>query len=385
MVNAFKSGAVFLTSPYHPIDLRTYYLASKSFFKNQNPYTDSAQSVTWEETSQTERKTWHKKTGFPHATVVYAPQFPWFFSIYSFLDFTTAKWFQFALNFLALCCIVFYLKKLAAGIPYHIIILSLMAFRGTWYAVESGQPMLQVLAVCLLSLYLVEKKNLSFLPALLLAFVSFKFTLLIPFVIYLACLRHFRTISIYIFLVLIFNTLALIFTQDPNALIASWQDNISRLWNYTHSHDEMNSLKTISTSISVCLNYFLDIPAAAIKAMNLFFLVTGYVLAVYTGIKKSARGGMLIACLTGLCFGHHLLYDLMAFVCFLVMARDGKSVNNILFYVLAILLMIPLGTFANLFNMQELNFAAPICLLAYFVFITQYYLRNKNRAIKNPS
>ena len=381
LLNIVKWGTHFYQNPYQPIDFRTYYLSSKSFFNLQNPYNDSVQSELWHQTAAEKQGHWKHNTGFPHAVAVYAPQFVWFFGLYNLFDFNTGKWVQWILNLLALVLIVFCIKQLQPQLKLILIVTGILAFRGTWYAMDTGQPLIQVLAICLWSIYLIEKQKKDILAAVLLAFVSYKFTLLIPVVFYLLVNRHFRLFSIYFFFVLILNTSALIFAYAPFELIHSWRENISRLWLYTHSFQTSNGLNIISTSLSVTLKYFFDLPLTIIQIMNTSLLLGAYAFSLYIGFRQSARAALLLACLTGLCFGHHLVYDLLALICFILVAKDEKLIHHFSFYLLAIFMLIPIGSVADFSHLPFLNFLLPIIVLMYGITLVKYYLTRRNNPI----
>jgi hypothetical protein len=383
--NALKWGVNFVANPYQPVDFRTYYLGAKAFISKLNPYSPEEQSRLWENEKTNEKDTWQKKIGFPHAVVVYAPQFSWYFSIYALIDFHIAKWIHWVLNILSLVFIIHFLIRLLPGVNKWLLISSVFAFKGTWYAMDTGQPMLQVLAICLLSLYLIQKRGLNHMPALLLALVSFKFTLLLPLLVYLICTKKFKVVSTYIFLVMILNTLALLCVPMPVETLSSWRENIGSLWAYTHSPHIINGLNIISTSVSVPLSYFFDVPHTWPKTLNFIFLLMGYAASIYIGFKNSPKAALLLSCVTGLCFGHHLVYDLLTFICFLWILKDREIVYHPVFYLLAIILMLPLGSIASRFDMPIVHFLLPICLPAFWILLLWRYFPRRNMAIKNPN
>ena len=382
LLNGTKWAVHFSSAPYHPIDFRTYYLGAKGFLVQMNPYSDQVQKMLWEQEEKKEKTTWQKNTGFPHAVVVYAPQFVWFFSIYNAFDFTYSKWVQLAINFCSVFLMVYIIKRLHPALNTLMVAASVLAFRGTWYALDTGQPMLQVLALCLLAFYLIEKKNLSFVPAVLLALVSFKFTLLAPVVFYLVWTRNFRTISLYVSMVLILNTLALICMPYPADAIIAWRSNIDALWDYTHAYHSINGLTVISTSVFVPLAYFSE---AGLKAVSLACIGAAYIGSYVIGKKISARAGMAAVCLAGLCFGHHLIYDILALICFLWIWNEKDSTDNYVFFALALTLLLPLGVIADQSGQPLIHFFLPFLLFLYALYLAVFYFPSKYKAIKNPS
>lgn len=383
--NLGKWALHFSKTHYQPIDFRTYYLGAKAYFNGANPYDDSTQAVLWQENRTSERFTWNKPTGFPHATVVYTPQFAWYFYPYQLMDFTMAKWMQLGLNILSLVLIMFSLHRLRRHTPLILVVCAILAFRGTWYSLDTGQPMIQVLACCMMAIYLADRREMQVLPALLMAMVSFKFTVVLPFIFFLFLNKRYSVMYLYAIATLIFNIAAVAYAAHPYTMLDTWQQNANALWDYTHAHGSLNGLNTIATSITTVAGYYAVIPPMTLKITGLALLIMGLLVSWWIGVKKSASAGLVLFFLSSLCMGHHLIYDLLVFVCLCLLSRRTALFDNAFFYLLALMLLMPVGTIADYMHYGALNFILPLTLTLYLLYLLYACFFNRNIATKKPS
>ena len=275
-------------------------------------------------------------------------------------------WVQFVLNILALLLIGFCLFKFNKSISALFIIAVLFAFRGTWYAMDTGQPMLQVFAVCLFSLYLVDKKKLSYIPGILIGFVSFKFTLILPFALYLLCNKQYKTIFIIALSVALLNLSALFFYNNPVELYTQWKLNIEALWAYPYSAEAYNGIAIISTNFNVALEHFFSINLNVLKYSSMFILGSLYILITLTNLKlKNSYNILFLASLASICFGQHLLYDILVLIGFRLLTIQESEKISIIEVLLLILLIIPIGSIAIKTGIPILHYALPFTLLLY--------------------
>lgn len=382
--NCLKWSNGFVKNKYLPIDFRTYYISASSYFKGYNSYKENANLKTWNELKYLDKESWKTHLGFPHAVPVYAPQYVWFFGIYTLLDFETAMWEQFVLNVLALFLIVFCIYKYNNSIATLFIIAIVFAFRGTWYAMDTGQPMLQVLAVCIFSLYLIDKKNLSYLPGILIGFVSFKFTLILPFALYLLCNKQYKILVIIAVTAAFLNTSALIYSNHPIELYTQWKSNIEALWAYPYSAEPFNGIAVISTNFNVALEHFFSINLNILKYSSMFILGILYILITLTNLKKKNSYNILfLSSLASMCFGQHLLYDILALICFRLLTIQESEKISIIEILLLILLILPIGSIAIKTGIPILHYALPFMLLLYCAerFFLNYFKNGKEEFI----
>jgi hypothetical protein len=326
-----------------------------------------------------------KPGGFPHASAVYAPQFIWYFGLYNLLDYKLAKYLDFALNILSVFWIIVCIKKLKPDLKIALIALSILSFRGTWYALDTGQPLLQVFAICLWAFRLYQSKSHPLLCSFLLAFVSFKFTVLLPLVCLLFLGKDKRYFALYLGMVILLNFSALLLHSKPSELLQVWSENINRLWAYPHQFNFINGLNTISSNLSVALKYNIDLPLGLLKSSMALALLACYALLVFKNKHLSDGQILLFLGLSNLCFGQHLIYDALSILAYKLLTVKKDEKTNIIELLLLLTLILPMGTIADKLQLFQLNFVFNFILFANWVYLFRNYFFKRNKAIKNAS
>lgn len=382
--NTLKWTANFISSPYHPLDLRTYYLAASTYFQDRNPYSDSQNGINWIKHKKGEDN-WDGKIGFPHSTPVYAPQFVWYFGALCLPDFNQSKIAQLILNLIAIACIIFFVTALNKSVNLLFVTVAVLAFRGTWYALDNGQPMLQVLAISLFAIYLLKKKNLSVIPGILLGAVAFKFTLILPFAVFLFSEKHYKTLLSLLSVSVLLNAAAIFFHPEGMHMLNQWRTNMENLWSYPHLHGSVNALSVISTSVSVAIIYFISLKLSVLKTAMLLLMLFSLSLSSFSSKKHRLYFPLFFAGLSSICFGQHLIYDILALVIFRILIADGQKNISITEILLIVVLVIPLGSISGLIGMEAINFAVPLLLVIYWCIMFSTYLPARYKLTKNAS
>lgn len=376
VLNTAKWGLHFIGSEYHPLDFRTYYTGASVYGQDRNPYSDFQNELHWSK-NKSSAHGWQGVLGFPHATVVYAPQFVWYFLAYAAFDFQTAMWLQFALNLLSLAGIVWLITALNRQIKPLMAALAVLAFRGTWYALDNGQPMIQVLAICLFALYLLKDKKQKILPGILFGLVAFKFTLLLPFLLFLLIEKQHKTLLICILTAAVLNTAALAMHPEGLQLVSQWQWNMERLWAYPHQYGNLNAIAVISSAVSVPIAILSHIPLPLLKGLMLLLLALSFLLPMLRKQEKGPYFTLAFAALSSLCFGQHLIYDLLALIGFrLLYARADEKPSGIEWLLMAALLL-PLGSLAEHTGLILLHLSIPLLLFLYWFSLLRTYFPSK--------
>lgn len=374
-----------MQADYHPLDFRTYYISSKTAFNGDNPYNESDQILTSirENIGSDE---WDFKSS-PHEKSVYAPQFIWFFGLYNLLDFENAIWVQFTLNIISLLLIAYFINLLNSKIRIQYVLLAIFAFRGTWFALDNGQPMIQCLAMILAGIHLSINTKHKMLAGIILGITGFKFTLLIPVALYLLISKQFKTFATLIQVVVLLNVSALLRFEDTESAFRNWLENMRFLNTYVHQPDTINGLNIISCSISVPLAYFNVIPEFAIKFSFPILYLFSIASTVYLTIKNKIEPlvGLLFLTLCGFCFSQHLFYDLLVPICYLMINKDYEKYLSIPSILLAFTLLIPLGALATKLELPVLNFLVPLLLILVLANWTNTHFFRINKAIKKPN
>lgn len=378
--NGFKWVYQFSNAPYKPLDFRTYYSGAQTYFNHLNPYDKNDLSLNWLRHNTPSNES--PQYGV-HETVVYAPQFVWFFWPYQVFDYDNIKWIQLFINILALIASAWIISLIRTDIPLHLILLAFGAFKGTWFALSNGQPMIQILFIILTALYFLYVKKYKILPGILIGICGFKFTFLIPLALLLLTQKHFKTFVSMCFMMVLLNTAALVFSTDPYPMLKYWQYNLSYLFNYNHVFMDFNGLNIINCSSSVVLKYYLDIPTTTIHLIYTSVLITSSFFCLWVYRFRSDFRLLLSLSLLSFCFGQHLVYDILFLICYWFLQYDYKK-EPLSAWLLVPVLCLPLSILASKF--PYIHFALPVFLLIYTleVIFTDYRLRRNNET-KNAS
>lgn len=379
LFNGAKWLYTFSNSSYQALDFRTYYTGAKTYFSDLNPYYKNDQTLTWLKMPN------HETTpNFDaHETVVYAPQFVWFFWPYQLLDFNQAKWLQFAINILSLLICAWLISLLRPQMPLYLILLCMGAFKGTWFALSNGQPMIQIILLILLSFHLLLNKNWHWLPGIILGICGFKFTLLIPVALFLLNSKHFKTFFSLTTTILLLNSIAVMACDVPDLMLKSWQHNLSYLFNYNHIFHSLNGINIINTSSSVVLKYFVDLPNTTIHVIYTLLLLLGSLSVVWLHRKSSGFRPLFVLSLLTFSFGQHLMYDCLVLVIYYLLQMGERDEPKSALVLLCVLIL-PLSVLSPAIPL--IHFILPLTLLVYTLEVLRIdYRWMRNKAIKNAS
>lgn len=377
--NGAKWLYTFSNAPYQALDFRTYYTGAKTYFSDLNPYYKNDQTITWLKMANHETS----PNFDAHETVVYAPQFVWFFWPYQLLDFHQAKWLQFALNILSLLICAWLIHRLRPQLSPKLILLSIGAFKGTWFALSNGQPMIQILTLIVLSFHLLYIKKWQWLPGFILGLCGFKFTLLIPVGLFLLMGKQFKTFFIMAAVMLLLNALAINACIVPDLMLKSWQHNLSYLFNYNHVFQTLNGINIINTSSSVVLKYFIDLPNTAIHFMYTLMLLLGSLSVTWMHRHSTGFRPLFVLSLLTFCFGQHLMYDILVLVVYFLLQKEEREEPKVAI-VLLLVLILPLSILAKAIPL--IHFILPLTLLVYTLEVLGIdYRWMRNKATKNAN
>lgn len=378
--NGLKWTYQFSQAPYKPLDFRTYYSGAQTYFNHLNPYDKNDLTLNWMRSANPSFES--PKYGV-HETVVYAPQFVWFFWPYQVFDYDSVKWIQLFINILSLLISIWLISKIRTDIPIHLILLAFCAFKGTWFALSNGQPMIQILLIILTAFYLLFVKNYKYLPGILIGICGFKFTFLIPIAIFLLQQKKYKTFTMISFTVLILNITAIATSGSPALMLQSWKHNLSTLYNYNHAFSEFNGLNIINCSSSVVLRYFLDIPTTKIHLIYTSLLLASSFYCLWILRRQYEFRLLFVLSLVSFCFGQHLIYDILFLMTYWILQYDNKK-EPLSAWLLVLTLCLPLSIMAS--KIPFIHFVLPIVLLIYTseAIYSDYRLR-RNKDTKNAS
>lgn len=386
VLNGGKWLTGFVSSPYLPIDFRTYSFSAKGAFKHENPYSFATQNK-YRTVQQMQHGIRFYDAESPHQRTVYAPQFIWFFALFSAFNHEVAVWIYFVLQVLAILVII-RLTAILGQQDSAFMISAFLAFRGTWYMLDTGQPMPFVLAACLCAVMLLEKNKGNLIPGLLIGAAAFKFTMIIPFAVWLLVRKEYFTLILAAVVSITLNVSAILMFDADGTWLRAWFENMNQMWGYPHMYNQINGLSVISTSISVPAAYFIDLNKDGLRlAMSVTYLCALILLTVFSNNVRSSKKYFLLFLiqLTGLSLGQHLIYDIFALICFFMISEASAEKIKWPGVALLILLILPVGKIAEWSGLEALHFALPVLLFINWAIYTGRYFPRKYSPVKKAS
>lgn len=377
-----------ISKGYHPLDFNTYFAAAEAIRNGKNPY-DSTQRKLGTQALRIENPGVFDKYS-PHETPVYAPGFYTYFTMYLKLGYVKSKYLNLFLNLIILAGIAWLLCLLSKDLKFAWTLAGLAAFRGTWFALENGQPMLICLLSILASIYLADKLRWPILAGILLGFFSFKFTLLIPPALYFLLSKRYKLFVGLSASIIATNwhALANLNSVSISEPVNAWHSNIEYIWSYGHVFADTNGLNIINCSTSSLMG-FAGVPHDIIKLTYILALTSGLALCAFINFKsKPGRENMLLLLyLTTFSFSQHLMYDLLALTAFGMLAfeRSASKISNPVLLTMIALMILPVGRIFETLGMPYLNFVLPICILVLTISVFGNYLSRIYNAAKKPN
>ena len=386
-MNALKWGKHFVEAPYHPLDFRTYYTASKAYWQNQDPYSDSVKITTWQSLTKSEHIDWQGDLSFPHAVCVYAPSFVWYFGLYNTLPFSVAKWVQLSLNLLSIVVILLILIRLNPKIPAVWLVFGLLAYRGIWQALDNGQPIIQTLALALLAyrLSLSSKTYWQWLAGGIMGFIAYKFTFAVPLAMALLFQNKFKTFFGFLISAAAFNLMAIAYAESSWLLVTHWRANLNQLMAVIFEPGPINAIQSISLGIVIPMVKWLNAPSYLIHFLTILGMGMAY------GILHQNRKNIDFSITIGLAFligfslGIHFTYDVIIAICFLMINTEAVSKWPAIWHWVFAIVFLPFGFFAHFFQSNDWLLVPNISLFVLCIGLFLYYFWNKKSAIKNAN
>lgn len=381
-INTAKWAAGFFSEPYHPLDFRTYYTASGVYWQGNNPYQIHQIQRYW--IKDAAYSDWPALPNPQHSLPVYLPQFVFYFGFYNLIGYHNGAILQLLLNACSLALMAYCISRINSGIKWYMALTAILAFRGTWYAMDNGQPMLQAAALILLSLYLIIKRQQTLLPGILLGLAAFKFTLLLAPGLYLLLSKRYKPLLLMAGTALVLNILAIFTGPQGLNYLPQLLSNMNNLWAYPHL--SVNELSALGTSISVPLAHWGILNTGALQMLMpilLLLLFAGIIL--FSGRFRSEEQVLYIAALCGFCFGQFMLYDLLLLPAYRLLYTHKEDRIRIQELILLVLLLLPLGRITEITGLAGMHYALQLMLFVVLVFELAYLAAKKYRPAKNAS
>ena len=386
-LNVIKWGNHFIEAPYHPLDFRTYYTASKGYWQHQDPYNDSIKKATWAKLAQTEQINWQGDLTFPHAVCVYAPSFVWYFGLYNLMPFSIAIWVQLTLNILSIIGILIILIKLNPNISPIWLVFGLLGYRGIWQALDNGQPILQIIALALMAYQLSQSKKAfwQWIAGSIMGLIAYKFTFALPLALSLLFQNKYRPLIGFILSAFIFNVIAIQLSPLHWQLLDHWQLNLNQLMSYILEPGAINDIQSITLGILVPMVKCLNLQPYTIYFLTILGMGLAY--GLLHQHRKTIDFSVMIglAYLIGFSLGLHFSYDVIIAICFLMINTKAVSQWPAVWHWTFAIVFLPFGFLADFFKSDHLLMVPNIALFVLCIGLFAHYFWNKNSAIKKAN
>ena len=341
-----------------PIDYRGLFLGSQMMEAKENLYNDSVAAEIWLAHKKAENFESNSDFGDRWVSImVYPPQaftLPFLLSKRSWKQARIAWWFVCFLSFISIALL---LLKLTND-PKTLWLL--LAFKGSFFALALGNPVLLVVAFLFLSIYFKDTKPI--LAGLFLAFAMMKFNLAIPIGLWFLYQKNFKLL----FTAGVCSILLLL----PSLLIYDTviPDYLSKVGSYYQMIYEINerNIYTFSNSeLTIMLNYYFPQDIGVWKNINAIGQLLGYVVVAILFFRKkiSLNACLLALLLVSFIFSYHLVYDALIFILPIALMESNRHKITAMAFFIA--LSLPINSALPGFTL--LHFHYPLLLVGAFV------------------
>ncbi len=287
-----------------PIDLRGLYLGAELWESGHDLYSDKAGAELWNEHKEVEG--FESKTDFgdqwvsimvypPHAFVISRPliAFSW----------KTARIIWWIICIILLFVSSYLLYEISGNV---LSIYLILAFKGTFFALALGQPVLLVFCCLLLAMHFKDRR--AYLAGIFLGIAMIKFNLVVPFGIWFLLQRRW---SLLLTGALTTAAMLLIVVWDQPELIAQYSAKLSAYYEMIYQRDPENIYTYSDSELSMFLSNFIGRDIGFWKNFNAIGQLISYSLIAWFSLKnKWHRSWTLLGLiLSSFLFTYHLSYD----------------------------------------------------------------------------
>ena len=345
-----------------PIDFRGLYLGAELLSNKENLYNDSLARAYW--LAHKESEQFESRSDFGDiwvSVMLYPPQALVFSRVFQGMSWKQARivwWTICACALLATMLILYLLTKNVLSLYL------VLAFKGSFFAIALGQPMLLVFTFLLLAVLLQRKSAL--LAGLFLGLAMIKFNLAIPFGLWFLMQGNYKLI-----LSAMLTTICLIlpaYLVYPD-LIPNYLQKVGDYYNMIYSPHPLNVYTFSNSEITIVLDYYFNKDTSIWKLINYAGQLIGYALLCFAFIKKKMSTAYLLLglLLISFVFSYHLSYDALLFLLPILLLPSKKHQQVGIFVFLAFSL--PWNAVFASYPLVKFNYPIFLCLgLILFIF-----------------
>jgi hypothetical protein len=284
-----------------PADYRTLYTGSNLICQHKTVYDTAAHIALWAQVVQDEGLNSTSAPGQIHISALTYPPHAYAFFLFNHV----LTWKQSRIIWW-MVCLAFFVIGLYFIKSTWIIALGL-GFKGSYFALLLGQPMLLVFALLAGAISLVQDRR-HVLIGILLPIMLIKFTLVIPLVVWLAVQKDWKALSIGAALTAsIYAVLIILF---PSTL-GDYLNTATRYYQFIYSSSPLNLYPQLNSESTSFIHTFIPMPMWLIKTINLLGQLIGFSCSILLFYKKRLDDCWLLYLLylISFLFSYHLIYD----------------------------------------------------------------------------
>ncbi|MFY0644106.1 MAG: DUF2029 domain-containing protein [Bacteroidia bacterium] len=287
-----------------PIDFRGLYLGAELFADKQEIYNDSLARNYWLNHKESEQFESHSDFGDQWVSIMLYPPHAIVFSRgFSQMSWKQSRIWWWILCALSICCILILLYLITKDVLALYLVL---AFKGTFFAIALGQPMLLVFAFLLLAVLLQKKK--SYLAGIFLGLAMIKFNLAIPFGIWFLLQGNFKLIGTAALTAVLLFLPAYLMYPD---IISNYMTKVNDYYVMLYNPHPLNMYTFSNSEITILLDYYFNNDTKVWKLINYCGQFLGYLWLSLSFLRKRMDRNYLLLglLLVSFVFSYHLSYD----------------------------------------------------------------------------
>ena len=336
-----------------PSDYRSLFIGGK--YLAATPLYDTAACISrWQEIVEAENLSSTSAPGQIHISALTYPPHAYPLFVFNSL----LSWKQGRIVWWTLCILFFIL--ILYWIGDGLLISLALAFKGSFFALLMGQPMLLVVLMLAWIISRVEQGKF-FIAGVFIPLALIKFTLAIPVLIWYIILKRWNVLIFGGLLTMIIY--AVLFCLFPGVL----QDYFLRAeeyYQFIYSASELNLYPQLNSELTTAIHAYIPLSMDIVKGINIGGQVIGFgVLAMLFYRNKIDKSWLLyMLCLVSFLFSYHLIYDGLFLLIPIALIHRSRPERSWVYLVPFVLMCLPWNVLASHISIAQYHF--PVLIAA---------------------
>ena len=336
-----------------PSDYRSLFIGGKFMFDDAVMFDTTACIARWQEIVFKEKLNSSSSPGQIHiSALTYPPHAYFVFAFNKFLSWKQGRMVWWATCIISFGFLLFWLND-------GMMIALALAFKGSFFALLLGQPMLLVAALIALVISQLKRKS-TFQAALLVLLALIKFTLVVPLIIWLAIKRRWNILVVTgIFITATYVVLHIAYPTVINDYVLS----ANEYYIFIYSDNPINLYPKLNSELTSMINTFIPFPLVVAKSVNILGQLFGFGLLAHLFYRKRIDDSWLLYLLylVSFIFSYHLIYDALILLIPIGLIHLTNPSRSYVYLLPFILLCVPWNALSS--QLPFLQFHFPIILL----------------------